>query len=130
MSGPVSFPSNYPQNCPPQNAVDADIVVYRTVANDPPLAGDFQSYVEAGKVKKRPKCNDHSVSVMRSKEDAVHHREVFGGNIGGKFIAVGTLLPAHGKTEGSSYGNFPSHTDWWPYENVQRHTVFTVVQGL
>lgn len=40
---------------------------------------------------KQPKCNEHNVSVLRSKIDAIHHRKLFGWD--GAFIAAGRLAP-------------------------------------
>lgn len=130
MSGPASFPTNYPPSCPPLDAADADIIVYRTVANDPPQQSDLLSWVEEGKTKpkKKPKCDEHSVSVLRSRDDAIHHRELFGW--AGQFIAEGKLIRDHGKTKDSPAKNFPSHVDWWPYEGVERFKAFEVVKGL
>lgn len=125
-----TFPHSFPTNCPPDDASEADILVYRTVANNPPQHCDFLSWVEAGKLKpnKRPKCDECGISVMRSKEEAMHHRELFG-QFAGNYIAVGQLTPMHGKTKASPTTKFPSHVDWWCYTDVARETVFRIEES-
>jgi hypothetical protein len=87
------------------------------------------NWVEEGKTrpKKKPKCDEYGISVMRSQEDALHHRAVFGW--AEQFIAVGRLNPTHGKTKDSPSKHFPSHVDWWCREGVERCKIFDVIQG-
>jgi hypothetical protein len=125
-NGGFSFPAGWPPNCPPDDAVDADIEVYRTVSADPPAATDFLSYHEEGKlVKNRQKiCQAHGVSVYGSVEDAIHHRKVFGW--ASQRIAKGKLTPDQGRTKPTP-GSLPSHITWWPYDGVNRCQPFVVV---
>jgi hypothetical protein len=121
-----SGPGGYPPCCPPADAVDANIVVYRTVTNNPPQAMDFLSWVEEGKVKpnKSPKCDEFSVSVMLTKDDALHHRNLFGW--AAQHIAMGKLTPENGKTKPTPTNKFPSHVEWWSYVGVMREALFNV----
>ena len=129
-NGGRSFPAGWPPNCPPNDATDADIEVYRTVSADPPTAADFLSYHEEGKLIRdlRKVCQAHGVSVHGSEEGAIHHRKVFGW--ASQFFAKGRLTPAHGKTKPTPSKSSPSHITWWPYDGVDRCQPFAVVQGV
>lgn len=123
-----AFPDGWPENCPPLDAVDADAMVFRTVASDPPSEKDFLSFVEEGKKITQPQkiCVAHGISVMRTLEDARHHREFLRWKKG--HIAQGKLIPAHGKLKSTHSGRFPSHLTWWCYRDVVRHEAFEVVE--
>ncbi len=128
-NGGLSFPAGWPPNCPPNDATDADVVVYRAVEANPPTASDFLSYQEKGKqISPRKVCQAHGLSVHGSKEDAIHYRELF--SWAPRLIAKGKLMPVHGKTKPTPSGNFPSHVTWWPYDGVNRCQPFAVVQGV
>lgn len=120
------FPDDFPECCPPSDAVDADIVVFRTVTNNPPQRIDFLSWVEEGKTKpnKIPKCDEFSVSVMLSKNDALHHRHVF--RWAAQHIAVGRLFPSHGRVKPTPTKKFPSHLEWWSFVGVKREVLFSI----
>jgi len=129
MSGTRTFPKNWPTKCPPADAKDADVVVYRTVRTDPPTNEDFLSWHEEGKEPKYPgkECQACSVSVHRTQESAIHHREVC--EYDGACIAVGVLNPSHGKTKDTPTRKFPLHVSWWPYEGIDRGAIFKVMPG-
>src|SRR5947209_8591582 len=107
MSSGNSFPDEWPPHCPPDDAVDASITVYRTVKADPPTEEDFLSYRELGKkVAKHLECDACGISVMRTKADAVHHRNLFQWS---GVIAEGVLQHEHGKIKDTPSNKFPSH---------------------
>ena len=123
--GDVSkFPSNWPENCPPSDAVDASGIVFRIVKYSPPMADDFATHYETGRLPKAPPCLRCGLSVFREKHDAVHQRELMPRL--GKLIAEANLRPEHGKTKLTS-GMRPTHTTWWPHEEVDRAALFNVV---
>ena len=117
----MSFPADWPEGCPPDDAEDANGEVFRIVKSDPPTAADFQSYHEMGMARGYP-CRRCGLSVFRSRSDAEHASRAFR-NLG-KVITEGMLLPEHGKTKQTGR---PSHTTWWPYEGVHRVSLFVVV---
>jgi hypothetical protein len=128
MATASRFPKDCPSDCPPDAAQDATSIVYRTVKANPPTAEDFLSYLEEGKrVSKAKRCGACGLSVMLSLEDARHHRDVLPWL--SKFVSRGTLCREHGKTMPTPSDTYPTHAEWWPYEGVERHTLFTVVDG-
>lgn len=118
------FPANWPENCPPLDAEDARGTVYRLVKSDPPIADDFRSHAELGKMPKAPPCLRHGLSTFRRHEEASHQRDLFPA-LGDK-IAMAELKPEHGKTK-LTQGKQPTHTTWWPYEEVHRASLFRCV---
>ncbi len=118
------FPKTWAANCPPTDAIDADGLVFRVVNNNPPVAGDFATHFETGRLPQAPACLRCGLSVFRDHRDAVHLRKLFP-KIGG-LVAVGDLKPLHGKTKLTS-GQQPTHTTWWVYENVDRCQPFSVI---
>jgi hypothetical protein len=122
------FPEGWPANCPPQDAVDANMTVYRTVKTNPPTAADFFSYHELGKnVAEDKECQACGLSAWPTKEAAAHQREVFAWQ--NPYIAEARLVPDHGKIKATPSRRFPEHLTWWSYATVDRSQVFNVVPG-
>ena len=120
----LSFPQGWPDQCPPNDAVDADGIVFRIVKTDPITAADMASHHETGKLLKAPPCLRCGLSVFRELQDAFHQRQLFPKL--GKLIAKAALQAAHGKTK-LTEGRQPTHTTWWPYEGVDRASLFALV---
>lgn len=121
----MNFPANWPKNCPPSDAVDADGDVFRIVKDEPPTDEDFASHWETGKLPKAPPCLRCGLSVFRDVRDAVHQRQLIPKL--GCWIAQATLKYHHGKTK-LTEGVQPTHTTWWAYEKVNRASLFSVVR--
>lgn len=119
------FPTTWPANCPPADAIDANGRVFRIVNNDPPMPEDFATHHETGRMPKGPACLRCGLSVFRDHRDAVHLRKLLPKI--GRLVAVGDLKPIHGKTKLTS-GQQPTHTTWWVYENVDRCQPFSVIR--
>jgi hypothetical protein len=90
------FPTTWPFNCPPQDAIDASSVVFRVTKSGIPAAVDFLSWAEMGKqIDSRRACECHGVSVFRNVEDAQHYADKYPWL--GEWIARGALNSEHGK---------------------------------
>ena len=120
----MNFPDTWPNDCPPQDAVDAEGDVFRIVNNDPPTAEDLASHLETGRLPKAPPCLRCGLSVFREVRDAVHQKMLIPKL--GRWIAKGTLNTEHGKTKLTT-GKQPTHTTWWAYDGVNRVELFAVV---
>ena len=120
------FPTNWPEACPPDEASDAEGIVFRLVDRDPPAASDFVTHFESGKMPKAPQCLRCGLSVFRDLRDAIHQRELFPKL--GRYVARGRLLPQDGKTMLTT-GRMPTHTTWWPFPEIQRAGPFSVRSG-
>jgi hypothetical protein len=125
MTDTKLFPDNWPSGCPPEASEPADGTVYRLVSSNPPAEVDFRTNFEEGTFPHRPPCLRCALSVFRDINDAYHNRKLYPKALSDKLIASGGLDPAHGKTFATP-GKLPSHTSWWPYQGIARHTLFRV----
>ena len=71
------FPKNWPQNCPPEEAQDANGVYYRVGKNNPPATADFKSHVEMNKRSKGDECMRNGLSVFSKLQEARHLIRIF-----------------------------------------------------
>lgn len=122
----MNFSDDWPENCPPRDAEDAAGVVFRIVKNSPPSHLDFLTHRETGRLPEAPPCLRCGLSVFREFQDVVHQRQLMPRI--GKFIAKGTLQAKDGRTKETK--GLPSHTTWWMYVQVNRATLFSVVQEV
>jgi hypothetical protein len=125
MGSMMEFPRDWPADCPPADAEDAAGVVFRIVRENPPVADDFATHAETGRLPKAPACLRCGLSVFREMRDAEHQRALMPRL--GRRIAMATLGSMHGKAMPTS-GMQPSHTTWWPYEGVDRARLFSVIE--
>src|SRR5206468_1858298 len=101
--------------------------VFRLVKSNPHAAADFLSHHELGTLPHAPACLRCGLSLFRSRQDAEHQHRAYP-KLGG-FVAIGILAAAHGVVK-LTQSRQPSHTTWWPYESVDRQSVFTVVETI
>jgi len=124
----MSYPNDWPEGCPPNDAEPAFGIVFRGVKTNPPTEDDFLTYRELGKADRGKPCEAAGVSVFRDDKDAKHYIDKY--PYTGNMIAKGTLSSDHGMvkpTARSLNGKKNSHTTWWPYESVNRPSLFSVV---
>lgn len=122
-----SFPLDWPVGCPPTSAQSTAGDVFRLVSADPPVTKDLQTHHETGRLPRADPCLRCGLSVFRNLRDALHQRQLLPKL--GKFVARGTLAAGHGKSA-LTPGTQPTHTTWWPYIEVSRHTLFVVVADI
>lgn len=118
------FPPDWPDGCPPDDAVDAGGKVYRIVANNLPAADDLKSYEELGTPARGSECRRRAISVFDSKA-AARHRLDLSPHLG-IAVAKATLSPEHGKQKLTSRQS--GHIAWWCAEGVDRVALFTEVE--
>lgn len=119
----MKFPTIWPPDCPPEDAVPAAGRVFRLVHGNPPHSADFITHFESGRLPKAPSCLRAGLSLFRELQDAVHQRLLFPRL--GELIAQAVLKEADGKTK-LTEGRLPSHTAWWSYEGVVRESLFSI----
>jgi hypothetical protein len=120
----MNFPQDWPNDCPPPDAVAAAGEVFRLVKTNPPTAADLASHRETGRLPNAPPCLRCGLSVFRDVQDAVHQQRLIPKL--GRWIARGTLSVEHGQTK-QTPSQQPTHTTWWAYEGINRAALFTVV---
>lgn len=120
------FPGDWPEGCPPTDAVAASGAVYRLVRADPPVSEDFHSLWEQGRPVREKLCESAGLSIFRILDDAVHCAKKYPYLGGG--IAVSQLESRHGRVKPTPRrGN--SHATWWPAAGIDRHVSFIVVSS-
>src|SRR5438094_219145 len=99
----VGYPSDWPDGCPPKDAIPASGTVFRVVKTKPARTEDFRTQCELGQYPDANPCLRRGLSVLDTKEAAYHQRFLFPKL--GRFIAFGDLHPAHGATKQSGRPN-------------------------
>jgi hypothetical protein len=118
-----TFPTDWPEECPPEDIPAAAAVYYRIVRNNPPSLDDFRSYKELGLARRHADpCRRCGLSIFRTFDAAAVARSNF--PTLGEFIASGALDLSHGKV--AQTGSNRYHCTWWPYESVDRVTPFEI----
>ena len=123
----MSFPVDWPVDCPPESAEPASGVVFRLVRVNPPVDDDFLTHHESGKMVNAPPCLRRGLSVFRCRVDAEHQHRAFPKL--GAFIASGDLEGHHGLINVTP-GKQPTHSTWWPFEDVDRAAAFSKVEEI
>lgn len=123
----MTFPKNWPSDCPCANTPDASGDVFRITNGDPITAADMQSHHETGKLPKADPCLRCGLSVFGVLEDALNQQRLLP-KLGNR-IAKALLHAAHGKAC-LTKGQQPTHTTWWPYDGVDRASLFVVIQEV
>ena len=118
----AGYPGNWPPGCPPADAEDAYGTVYRVCREDPPAKSDFQSHAELGKKSGGNNCMRHGLSVFRDLTEARHLTRIFPKL--GSLVFRGELTADHGKVRQTPAKTRPSHTTWWPYQEIDRSAPF------
>lgn len=122
----LTWPSFFPDRCPPACATPAEGVVLRLVCNDPPSADDFLPWsVENGRVDKSKPCQSCAVSVFERLDDIRKMQRRVPGQRP-KPVAEGELKSEMGVTKPTGKKN-RTHRSWWLPEGIDPSPVFNVV---
>ena len=122
----LTWPSFYPDRCPPAGATPAGGVVLRLVRNDPPSADDFLPWsVENGRVDKSKPCQSCAVSVF-DKLDDIRKMQRRVPAQRPKPVAEGELKSEMGVTKPTGKRN-RTHRSWWLPEGIDPSPVFNIV---
>lgn len=122
----LTWPSFYPDRCPPADATSAEGVVLRLVRNDPPSADDFLPWsVENGGVDKSRPCQSCAVSVFDRLDDVRKMQRRVPAQRP-KPVAEGELKSEMGVTKptGAKKG---THRSWWLPDGIDPSPVFNIV---
>ena len=122
-SDDTRFPTEWPANCPPADAVEGPLTVFRAVKDFPNDHDEFKSASETGKHKNACPCQRLGISVQETLRDALHHREAYPyrGN-----IIVGVIGREHGNAKATPTKKQSGHWTWWPSEGLDRTSIFTL----
>ncbi len=120
------FPSAWPPDCPPADAVVPNGTFYRLLRELPPAPEDFLTFSEAGKpVPPARACEAVGLSLFADLADARHYLMKFPHL--GQWIASATLADQHGRVKATPRTSARSHSTWWPFAGIARHGMFQTV---
>lgn len=132
-----NWSADYPDDCPPEDAVPADGVYYRIVKNDPPQSSDYVPirYKDPKRadlaiaVGHETPCTTIGLSVFGLKDEAIGWATRYSGI--GNMIASVTLTPLMGKVLHTPRpkGGVSHHT-WWPVRGFDPVRVSLVETSL
>ena len=125
MSHPEkSFPDDWPDCCPPDEAETPDGRFYACAKESPFSDIEFRSAFDRNVFKDGDQCRRRGVSILKDIKDAMSLIERYPRN----YVHIGTadLVEAHGKIL-KTKSSYPSHYTLWPYGDVKLHEVFELV---
>lgn len=117
MTGYLTWPADFPADCPPREAAETDGTYYRIAKNDLPEPSDFESLylvdhnrAEDAVSRGKTMCETMGLSVYTDVDHAIRCAGRFR-NLGKKIVQL-TLTPGYGKAMLTS-GTFDSHHTLW-----------------
>jgi len=121
----LKFPEYFPPNCPPKDAVQCEIEVYRLCEN-PVCAEDFLSHYQKNPQLYKSIDIAYGLSVCTVPDDclklkkypALKNKKIARGIT---YIYTGVIKQTNGSTK--------SHYTWWLFESVEPHTYFRLVEA-
>lgn len=126
----MGFPTTFPPDCPLQTAIDCDGDVYMLFKEAVATPEQCQSQAERGRAAAASGdgiCTRHGLSVFPDLRSCQHQRDLIPHL--GKHVGVARLTNKHGKVAQTPSGRNPKHMTLWTYEEVARHTLFSIVEG-
>lgn len=126
--GISKYPDYFPEGCPPSDAVNDEIEVFRTCINeDKVTSDDFKSYYEMDNERWKNNINAYGLSVMLKQEDCVKLMKLPGMRKKFKSIAKGKTYNSMGVIKQTPSKTYKSHYTWWLYEDAEPEKVFKIV---
>lgn len=127
----MNFPSTLPPNCPLPSAIDCQQVVFMAFQSTPATADQCKTQAEKDKALNAVGdgvCTRHGLSVFPSFDSCIHLVKLFPRL--GPYVGKAGLTPPHGKIAETANTKNPAHMTWWPYEGVNRHSLFIDLQKI
>ena len=125
------FPDYFPEGCPPEEATEKEMTLFRLCEHNYPCEKDFLPYVILYPDNKKYKTNvlAYGLSTLPSVKDCKHLLEISPKRRScTKCIAFGKVNGDTGKVLNTPNKDNPNHMTWWVYEGVKPHTFFTAYQ--
>jgi hypothetical protein len=134
----MRYPIIFPTNCPPDDAKDAEGIVYRVVRKSPPKKLSHKDYISYRESQPNRiwddggcECCRCAVSVITEYEEIPILLDLLFGFIPGKrtsSVTRGCLNPNLGVMRHSPRDGMDSHHDWWVPEGVDPSSVFEYIE--
>jgi hypothetical protein len=122
------WPEYFPDQCPPSDARQDELSVFRLVTNCPPTANDFLPTIIESPHRRfsgEELCLACGVSVFKDKADILKTRERFK-PLRDKKLAYGMIKPTDGLIKETGQ---PSHVTWWLRTDHPHASFHEVIDG-
>lgn len=120
----LKFPDYFPPECPPEEAEEREIEVYRLCRKNKVMASDFESFYQKRPEKFQGMIESYGLSVFPSKKDCEKAQQKSPNLRRFRGCSHGITYKYTGKILNTPNHNNPSHITWWLYEGVEPHTYF------
>lgn len=109
-----TWPTHFPMNCPPQDAVETTGKVYRLISKDGPKDFDFKSHYEREPLAGRTgsECLARGLSVLRSYQDCEALTTAIPA-LRKKIVAMASFENGAGLIKETPSRNCAGHCTWW-----------------
>lgn len=118
------FPSNFPEKCPPTDAIEEEIEVYRLSNDNPPSKKDFLSHVLLYPKKKYNNMEAYGISVFSDYEE-IEFMFALNPRTRNKFKHICKGITKDGVIK---KGDKTTHITWWLYEGATPHSYFETIK--
>lgn len=118
------FPDYFPPGCPPADATEREIEVFRLCENKCVAASDFESYFQKNPKRYAGKILAYGISVFPSLAACKSAQDKSPFLRKCQACARGITYNYSGKILNTPGKNNPSHITWWLYEGIEPHTYF------
>ncbi len=122
-SNPGQYP--LPQGCPPTEAIDGPIHLFRMSEAKKPAASDCLTAYEQGRYINHDPCRRRSLSGYTDRNDAERLRRTVR-HFNDHQICEGTVPAGAGLHLSTPSVGGKSHWSWWPSQGIVRHRFFSV----
>lgn len=121
-------PNYFPEQCPPSDARQDELTVFRLVSNLPATSDDFLPTIREFPHRKflaKDLCIACGVSVFKEMDDLLKKQEKYK-NLKYKKVAKGIITRNDGRVKETGE---PSHVTWW-LETTEPHKIFSEVENV
>lgn len=126
-SQPSSAPDRdpLPPGCPPADANDGPVHLFRMSKTKKPAPSDFRTAHESGTYLGSDPCRRRSLSSYTDRRDAESLRRRVR-HFNDHQICEGTVPSGAGLHVATPTANEKSHCSWWPPQGIARHSFFSL----
>lgn len=122
------FPDYFPEGCPPDDAIQEEIDVYRICKNkDKVTSDDFISYYNINPVRFKDNIQAYGLSVIQKEEDCKNLMKLPNMKKKFKAIAKGKTYKSMGVVKKTPNRSCKSHCTWWLYKDAKPEELFEIV---
>ncbi|AOZ93623.1 hypothetical protein [Paenibacillus crassostreae] len=125
------YPDYFPANCPPNDALEEEIIVYRLCESNPVSENDFLSHFILNPNRNyNGKLQAFGLSVISDIEEIEKMRNISPIMRKKKYVATGMTMGSSGVIKKTPSNNCNSHITWWLIKEALPHAYFEVCKEV